>query len=65
MELSIVVPVYREGKNIPEFLRRLQPILAPLTGDYEIIFLPRPGQDVRQRRRLGRLAALAFHAGKA
>ena len=27
MELSLVVPVYKEEKNIPEFLRRIQPIL--------------------------------------
>ena len=38
MLLSIIVPVYKEEKNVPEFLRRLQPILAPITADYEIIF---------------------------
>lgn len=45
MLLSIIVPVYKEEKNIPEFLRRLQPILAPLTGDYEIIFALDPSPD--------------------
>jgi len=45
MELSIVVPVYKEEKNIPEFLRRLQPILAPVTEDYEIIFSLDPSPD--------------------
>ena len=45
MLLSIVVPVYKEEENIPEFLRRLQPILAPLTGDYEIIFSLDPSPD--------------------
>ncbi len=45
MLLSIIVPVYREEKNIAEFLRRLQPILAPLTGDYEIIFSMDPSPD--------------------
>jgi glycosyltransferase involved in cell wall biosynthesis len=45
MLLSIVVPVYKEEKNIPEFLRRLQPILAPLTEDYEIIFSLDPSPD--------------------
>ena len=28
MLLSIVAPVYKEEKNIPEFLRRLRPILS-------------------------------------
>ena len=45
MHLSLVVPVYKEEKNVPEFLRRLQPILAPLTPDYEIIFALDPSPD--------------------
>ncbi len=45
MQLSIVVPVFKEEKNVPEFLRRLQPILAPLTEDYEIIFSLDPSPD--------------------
>lgn len=45
MQLSIVVPVYREEKNIPEFLRRIQPILASITPDYEIIFAMDPSPD--------------------
>ena len=45
MLLSIVVPVFREEKNIPEFLRRLRPILAAITGDYEIIFSMDPSPD--------------------
>jgi len=45
MLLSIIVPVYKEEKNIPEFLRRLQPILASITGDYEIIFSLDPSPD--------------------
>ena len=45
MLLSIVVPVYKEEKNLPEFLRRLQPILAPVTADYEIIFALDPSPD--------------------
>ena len=45
MLLSIVVPVYKEEKNIPEFLRRLQPILAGITEDYEIIFSMDPSPD--------------------
>src|SRR2546430_12011277 len=45
MLLSIVVPVYKEEKNVPEFLRRLRPILAPITADYEIIFSMDPSPD--------------------
>jgi polyisoprenyl-phosphate glycosyltransferase len=45
MLLSIVVPVFREEKNLPEFLRRLQPILAGISPDYEIIFALDPSPD--------------------
>ncbi len=45
MLLSIVVPVYKEEKNVPEFLRRLRPILSGITEDYEIIFSLDPSPD--------------------
>jgi len=45
MLLSIVVPVFREEKNIPEFLRRIRPILGEITEDYEIIFSMDPSPD--------------------
>ncbi len=45
MLLSIVVPVFREEKNIPEFLRRIQPLLDGVTPDYEIIFALDPSPD--------------------
>lgn len=45
MLLSIVVPVYKEEKNIPEFLRRIRPILTAVTEDYEIIFSLDPSPD--------------------
>lgn len=45
MELSLVVPVYKEEKNIPEFLRRIRPILEGLVRDYEIIFSLDPSPD--------------------
>jgi dolichol-phosphate mannosyltransferase len=45
MLLSIVVPVYKEEKNIPEFLRRIRPILGAITEDYEIIFSLDPSPD--------------------
>ena len=45
MLLSLVVPVYKEEKNVPEFLRRIGPILSALTPDYEIIFSLDPSPD--------------------
>ncbi|HSI86414.1 MAG: glycosyltransferase family 2 protein [Candidatus Methylacidiphilales bacterium] len=48
MLLSIVVPVYKEEKNVPEFLRRIQPILEQVTQDYEIIFALDPSPDRTQ-----------------
>jgi dolichol-phosphate mannosyltransferase len=45
MLLSVVVPVYREEKNIPEFLRRIRPILSAITEDYEVIFALDPSPD--------------------
>jgi dolichol-phosphate mannosyltransferase len=66
MLLSIVVPVYREEKNISEFLRRLRPILAGITEDYEIIFAMDPSPDrteeviLEQRGRDQRIKLLKF-----
>jgi len=45
MLLSIVVPVYKEEKNIPEFLRRVKEVLSEVTEDYEIIFALDPSPD--------------------
>jgi dolichol-phosphate mannosyltransferase len=45
MLLSVVVPVYREEKNIPEFIRRIGPILSAVTEDYEIVFAMDPSPD--------------------
>jgi dolichol-phosphate mannosyltransferase len=45
MELSIVVPVYKEEGNIPEFLKRMTPILEGITQDFEIIFSMDPSPD--------------------
>src|SRR5262245_54488675 len=45
MLLSIVVPVYKEEKNVPEFLSRLRPILSGISEDYEIIFSLDPSPD--------------------
>lgn len=43
--LSILVPVYREEKNIPEFLRQIRPVLGALGENYEIIFSLDPSPD--------------------
>lgn len=39
IELSVVVPVFNEEKNIPELHRRLGAVLAPLVRSYEIVFV--------------------------
>src|SRR5207253_3790081 len=44
-ELSIIVPVYKEERNVPEFIRRMTPILCALTSSYEIIFALDPSPD--------------------
>ena len=48
VELSVVVPVYREELNVPVFLDRIQPILASITSSYEIIFCLDPSPDRTQ-----------------
>ena len=66
MLLSLVVPVYREEKNIPEFVRRIRPILAPITQDFEIIFAMDPSPDrteeaiLKERASDGRIKLLKF-----
>jgi dolichol-phosphate mannosyltransferase len=66
MLLSIVVPVFREEKNIPEFLRRIRPILSAITEDYEIIFSMDPSPDrteevvLEERQKDARIKLLKF-----
>jgi glycosyltransferase involved in cell wall biosynthesis len=45
MLISIVVPVYNEEKNIPEFLSRVITILEGITREFEIIFSMDPSTD--------------------
>ncbi|PWU14575.1 MAG: glycosyl transferase [Bdellovibrio sp.] len=45
MEISVIVPILNEEKNIPEFLRRIQAALTKIGNDYEIIFAMDPGSD--------------------
>lgn len=44
-DLSVVVPVYKEEGNIPEFLVRMKGVLGQVTGRYEIIFCLDPSPD--------------------
>jgi glycosyltransferase involved in cell wall biosynthesis len=43
--LSIVVPVYKEEGNVPEFLHRISGILDSITPEYEIVFCLDPSPD--------------------
>lgn len=45
MRLSVVVPVYKEEKNIPPFLEQIIPVLEAITKDFEIIFAVDPSPD--------------------
>ncbi len=66
MLLSIVVPVYKEEKNIPEYLKRIRPILDAVTPDYELIFSLDPSPDrtedviLEERARDPRIKLLKF-----
>ncbi len=56
MLISIVVPVYKEEKNIPEFLSRVVVILDRITSDFEIIFSMDPSPDRTEEIILGHRA---------
>ena len=64
--LSIIVPVYKEERNVPEFLRRIRPILDAITDKYEIIFALDPSPDrteeviLDERARDARIKLLKF-----
>ncbi|NBV85191.1 MAG: glycosyltransferase [Verrucomicrobia bacterium] len=45
MSLSLIVPVYKEERNIGPFLASITPIISELTDDYEIIFSMDPSPD--------------------
>ena len=66
MFLSIVVPVFKEEENVPEFLRRMIPILEQLTPEFEIVFSLDPSPDrteeiiLEQRARDPRVKLLTF-----
>lgn len=43
--ISVVVPVYKEEKNVKPFLLRLEPVLENMSPNYEIIFSLDPSPD--------------------
>jgi glycosyltransferase involved in cell wall biosynthesis len=47
-DISIVVPIYKEEKNIRPFLSRMEPVLERLTDRYEIIFALDPSPDLTE-----------------
>lgn len=48
VEVSVVVPVYNEEKNIEPFLNRILPVLSKI-GHFEVIFVMDPGTDNTQQ----------------
>lgn len=66
MELSVVVPVYREEDNVAEFLRHARPLLEKCVASFEIVFCLDPSPDrtraiiVEESRRDPRIKLLAF-----
>src|SRR5580698_7624909 len=45
IDLTVVVPIYKEEANIRPFLARMEPVLAKITERYEILFCLDPSPD--------------------
>jgi len=45
IDISVVVPVYKEEGSIEPFLRRIEPVLASISERYEILFCLDPSPD--------------------
>ncbi len=45
IDISVVVPVYKEERNIQPFLARMEPVLAQISERYEIVFCLDPSPD--------------------
>jgi dolichol-phosphate mannosyltransferase len=45
VDVSVVVPVYKEEPNIRPFLRRMEPVLEAIGARYEILFCLDPSPD--------------------
>lgn len=48
VDISVIVPVYKEEKNIKPFLERMEKVLESISSDYEIIFCLDPSPDKTQ-----------------
>jgi glycosyltransferase involved in cell wall biosynthesis len=44
-KISFVVPMYNEEENIHEFYRRITDVMAPLSYDYELLFIDDGSKD--------------------
>ena len=60
MKLSVVIPTFNEAPNVDETVRRLKPVLASLTSDFEIMFVD-DGSTDRTRERLEAIIAASAH----
>ncbi len=64
--ISVVVPVYKEERNIVPFLHRLEPVLETMVDSYEVIFALDPCTDrteeviLEQIKRNPRIKLLVF-----
>ena len=47
-DISVIVPVYKEEKNIKPFLERTEKVLQAITKNYEILFCLDPSPDQTQ-----------------
>jgi dolichol-phosphate mannosyltransferase len=45
LDISVVVPVYKEELNINPFLGRLLPVVQQITSSYEVLFVLDPSSD--------------------
>jgi polyisoprenyl-phosphate glycosyltransferase len=45
VDISVVVPIYKEEKSIAPFLARIEPVLAAISERYEILFCLDPSPD--------------------
>jgi glycosyltransferase involved in cell wall biosynthesis len=43
--VSVVVPVYNGGLTLPDLVRRLEPVLRALEGEYELVFVNDGSRD--------------------
>jgi dolichol-phosphate mannosyltransferase len=48
VDISVVVPVYKEEANIEPFLRRLEPVLERISPNYEVVFCLDPSPDATE-----------------